>query len=68
MAELGAGANVMAVVSLGLHICGGVVKYYSACKGYDKDVAAFVDRAEGLSNIIELLQHTLSSWLCVQLS
>lgn len=59
MAEVAASAA--GLISLGLQVCTGLVKYFNAYKDYRKDTEAVVRRTRSLSNLLEYLASVLQS-------
>ena len=53
MAEVAAASSAVGLVSFGLQMCGGIVKYCHAVKSQDADIATLSNRAEELTNILE---------------
>lgn len=61
MAEVAAASGAAGLISLGLQVCTGLVKYFSAYKDYHKDTEAVVRRIRSLSNLLEYLASILQS-------
>jgi hypothetical protein len=55
MAEVAAASSAAGSISLGLQVCGGIIKYYGDCKGQHGDIAALTARVEDLSDVMEFL-------------
>lgn len=53
--------SAVGVISLGISVCQGLVNYYSAFKGQDDEVGEIVGKVERLRDLLEVLQHRLSS-------
>lgn len=53
--------SAVGVISLGISVCQGLVKYYSLFKGQDDEVGKMVGKVERLTCLLEALQHRLSS-------
>lgn len=48
--------SAVGVVSLGLTVCQGLIDYYEAYRSQDEEAEGIVQRLEGLSNTLEILQ------------
>ena len=59
MAEFAAAGSAVGVISLGLQVCSGLVKYFHAYKDYGKDAVTIIRRIESLSNLLEYLDSVL---------
>lgn len=53
-------AEAIGIVSLGIQVCQGLLKYYGSWKDGRKDVAALCSSLESLSSILDRLEHTLT--------
>lgn len=51
--------SAVGVVSLGLTVCQGIVKYYTAFKGQDEELDQAVEKASRLASLLEVLQPRL---------
>ena len=52
--------EVIGIVSLGIQVCQGLLKYYGSWKDSRKDVAALCSSVESLSSILDQLEQTLT--------
>lgn len=52
--------SAVGVVSLGLTVCQGLIKYFSEWKSRESDVHAAIDQINGLTQTLELLQARLA--------
>ena len=59
MAEVAAASSAAGLISLGIQVCSGLYKYFSAYKDHDKDTTAVLRRIRSLSNLLEYLASTL---------
>ena len=55
MADFGAAAGAVGVISLGIQVCQGLVSYCNAWKSHDKDIGDASERLVGLRYILETL-------------
>lgn len=53
--------SAVGVVSLGLTVCQGLVKYYAAYKGQDEEVDQAVEKVSRLMDLLEVLQPRLEN-------
>ena len=61
MAEFAAASSAAGLVSLGLQVCSGLIKYCSAWKSYDKDHLTLLAPVKGLTSVLEVLHQVLRS-------
>ena len=61
MAELAAASSAAGLISLGLEVCSGLVRYCSAWTSYDKDHQAALRRLKGLCHVLKVLDQVLGS-------
>lgn len=53
--------GVVGVVSLGLTVCQGLLKYYTPWKSYDDEISGFTTRLEGLNDLLQVVHGLLSA-------
>lgn len=61
MAEFAVASGVAGVISLGLTVCQGLLKYYQSWKDSDKDIARTSDFLEQQSKTLHLLEQALNN-------
>ena len=52
--------EAIGIVSLGIQVCQGLLKYYDSWKDSRKDIAALCSSVESLSSILDQLEQTLT--------
>ncbi|KAF7190864.1 hypothetical protein HII31_08023 [Pseudocercospora fuligena] len=54
-------ATIAGLISLGLTVCEGLTKYYSAAKSHVKDIKDIISQLRVLTNILQVLQSTVET-------
>ena len=60
MEALGTASAVAGILSLGIEVCQGLLKYYNSYRGAATDVARMYDSVESLNTTISILKRTLN--------
>lgn len=58
---LSAASSIAGIISIGLTVTGGLVRYYSAWKGYDEDIAITTQAIARLDANLQLLKDSIQS-------
>lgn len=60
--------TAVGVVSLGLQVCGEIVSYCQAWRGFDKDIQTFSQKADGLRIPLQALRGLLANFQAIDVA